>query len=256
LENLPTGESANRAQGAVGKEVADLEFRMLACGTESQLQCTMRPLPEVEVCLVAEAAEVFLRDEGNEGVPAEEFLQDLQALAPEMEIVELLLELTLLGKGVFESCEPLLELPLADVELLQLLSGVLELVLQLLMLVGIVVGCLRLQGGKPIGKVSKTLFFFLEPLELFENPRVVLQERLEILRGKPGVVALAGKLLGEAVLFCTQLPMAFGKVCTAQASALGLFAELLVALLEEREFVFELSKLLLGALQELAQCLS
>jgi hypothetical protein len=85
---------------------------------------------------------------------------------------------------------------------------------------------------------------------------VVLQERLKLLWGKPEVVALAGKLLGEAVLLCTQLPMAFSKVCTAQASALGLFTELLVALREEREFVVELSKLLLGTLQKLVQCLS
>jgi hypothetical protein len=144
LEQLPTGKSANRAQGAIGKEVTDLEFWMLACGTESQFQCAMRPLPEVEVRLVAEAPEIFLRDEGNEGVSAEEFLQDLQALAPEMEVVELLLEPALLGKGVFKFREPLLELPLAEMEVLQLRSGLLELVLQLLMLVGIVAGCLRL----------------------------------------------------------------------------------------------------------------
>lgn len=162
MKELSTGEGANRAQQPIGEHIADAYVRLPSRCQNGQLQRTVRPLPEVPIRLMAEAAEVLLRNEVHEGIPPEELVERFQALGPEAEVFELFLQARALGKVLFESAKAFLELTALGVEQAELRLECFQLVSELCVLVGIVLGCLGLQGGKLLRQDGAAAFVFVQ----------------------------------------------------------------------------------------------
>jgi len=187
----------------------------LSVGADLQQQSAIGPLAQVEIRLLAEAAQVVACHEIHKGLPAQhlrQLLQERQALVQGVELRLQLLPLLQLAEELFKL---LLRCSEPTVQLLPALLKLLDAFLEALVLFGLV----RMGIGFELGdSLLQALIGTLEGFQLLRFPLQVGHHREELLQGFHGDAHLRAALL--------QLGVHLGTACLLLlASALG-FAEL------------------------------